>query len=76
MGDKKLVHGSPYDRGAADYYYWREFDPHYYPDGTYKGKRVDLTNGMTDEQVEEYRKGYEETTARKDWGFGEGGNGE
>lgn len=63
-------HGSPYDRGGADYYYWRGFDPHYYPEGTYIGERIDPSNGMTDEQVKEYRIGYTKAMTigdRKDW---------
>lgn len=68
------VHGSPHDRGSADYYYWRPFDPHYYPNGTYNGERIDPTNGMTEEQVAEYRRGYDEAEKfgdRKDWGYDE-----
>ena len=32
-------HGSPFDRGGADSYYRRGFDPHWYPGGTYQGER-------------------------------------
>ena len=28
------VHGSPKDRGSADRYYGRPFEPHWYPQGT------------------------------------------
>lgn len=27
-------HGSPQDRGSADAYYSRRFDPHWWPEGT------------------------------------------
>ena len=33
-------HGSPYDRGSADYYYGRGRNPHYYPNGTGNAPRV------------------------------------
>ena len=67
----KHKHGSPYDRGMADYYYRRPFDPHYYPDGTYHGERIDPTNGMTGDQAREYAEGWaygEYLGDRKDWG--------
>ena len=35
-------HGSPTDRGSADRYYGRPYDPHWYPEGTGNGKRVEL----------------------------------
>ena len=44
--DKELGyndHGGPYDRGGADSYYRRSFDPHYWPDGTGFGVRIDIT---------------------------------
>lgn len=31
-------HGGPYDRGSADAWYGRDFDPHYWPQGTYNGR--------------------------------------
>ncbi len=59
-------HGSPYDRGSADAWYARRFDPHWYPKGTYVGDRVSLVKG-TPEYVE-YKKGYDETPfGEKDW---------
>ena len=48
-------HGSLYDRGSADAWYYREIDPHWYPDGTYNGKRIDT---LTDMEIEEYMEGY------------------
>jgi hypothetical protein len=51
-------HGSPYDRGLADYYYRRPMDPHYYPNGTGYEPRIDPSHGMTDEEVREYLAGY------------------
>lgn len=60
-------HGSPQDRGSADRYYGRPYEPHWYPMGSYKGERVPESL-MTNEQVEEYKYGYETEENRKDWG--------
>ena len=49
-------HGSLYDRGAADSHYHRPKDPHWYPDGTYKGDRLEATDPA---DVAEYLAGYE-----------------
>jgi hypothetical protein len=62
-----MVHGSPEDRGGADAYYGRAIDPHYWPDGTYNGKRVEKDN-MTRSQIEAYLKAYEDQDYFKDWG--------
>lgn len=53
--------GSLFDRGSADAYYRRTFEPHWYPEGTYNGEKI--TN-LTSEEIEEYRKGfqYQEST--------------
>ena len=53
--------GSLFDRGSADAYYHRAFEPHWYPGGTYNGEKI--TN-LTSEEIEEYRKGfqYQEST--------------
>lgn len=53
----KQKHGNPFDRGSADSWYSRPADPHYYPEGTYKGERVGRED-MTKEQVEAYLAGY------------------
>ena len=50
--------GSPYDRGAADSYYQRPRDPHYYPEGTYKGPRIGLGE-LYPFEVDEYHAGYD-----------------
>ena len=60
-------HGSPSDRGSADAYYGRPYDPHYWPEGTYKGIRVSASD-MTDEQKNTYRDAYYSEDNRKDWG--------
>ena len=58
-------HGGPYDRGAADYYYWRPRSPHKYPAGTLKCPKV---TDLTPEEIEAYNAGYDECDDRKDWG--------
>ena len=44
-------HGSPADRGSADAYYGRNYDPHYWPLGTYVGDRVEMKDMTPDEIV-------------------------
>lgn len=63
-------HGSPFDRGSADAYYWRAFDPHYYKGASYQSDRVELKD-MTADEITAYTVGYRDTTERKDWGDGD-----
>ena len=35
-------HGGPYDRGAADSYYRRGFNPHYFVEGTYNSPCIKM----------------------------------
>ena len=68
--DQYRRHGGPYDRGGADSYYGRGFEPHYYEAGTYSSRRIER-NEMTEKQIAEYRAGYEDneqTGGKKDWG--------
>jgi hypothetical protein len=51
-------HGSPADRGGADCYYGRRRDPHYYPNGTYNGDRVEAKD-MTQGQIDAYNREYD-----------------
>lgn len=63
-------HGSPYDRGAADSWYGRPFEPHYYEAGTNLSPRIELDD-MTPAEVKAYTLGYgeqEESGQKKDWG--------
>ncbi len=60
-------HGSPQDRGSADAYYGRPFEPHYFTGNTYQSTCV-VEAVMTVAQIEEYRYGYENEEDRKDWG--------
>ena len=58
-------HGGPFDRGSADYYYGRDFDPHYYIGDTYNSPRVNESS-MTLEEVEAYKAGWDDAEANKD----------
>ncbi len=63
------THGGPFDRGSADSYYGRGRDPHYYPEGTYKGDRIGKEQ-MTPAQIQAYLAGYqynEQFGDKKDW---------
>jgi len=60
-------HGSPYDRGSADRYYRREWQPHYFKGNTYRSEKVDRVD-MTQEEIDQYTRGYEEQEDFKDWG--------
>jgi hypothetical protein len=58
-------HGGPYDRGAADCYYRRPFNPHHYTGATgatYDSIRIRQEN-MTPEQIAEYKQGWDDNTA-------------
>ena len=60
-------HGSLFDRGSADSYYGRARDPHWWPEGTGNGPRIQVTNP---EEVAEYMMGYnwnEENGDKKEW---------
>ena len=58
-------HGSPQDRGGADAYYRRPYNPHYYVDDTYNSERVEREN-MTADEIAAYNYGYENQEDRKD----------
>ena len=62
-------HGGPFDRGSADSWYSRPFNPHFYRGGTYEGPRVELAD-MTVEEILAYTAGYrynEEHGGKKDY---------
>ena len=64
-------HGSPYDRGAADSYYGRDYWPHYFVGDTHKSRRVDMDQ-MTALELTAYTAGYRDNEAngdKKDWGY-------
>ena len=63
------THGGPYDRGGADSYYGRDFNPHYWPQGTQKGARVEMKD-MTPLEITAYTKGFNDNEADgnfKEW---------
>ena len=52
-------HGGPYDRGGADSYYRRRFNPHYFVGDTNQSERIE-EDDMTEEEIEAYRAGFNE----------------
>jgi hypothetical protein len=52
-----IIHGSPFDRGCSDAYYYREPSPHYWTNGN--GRNGGRVETLTDEQEEEYWIGYQ-----------------
>ena len=62
-------HGGPYDRGTADSYYGRGYNPHYYKGDTGTSERV-MAKNMTMDEIAAYAAGYEdneEAGDHKDW---------
>jgi hypothetical protein len=62
-------HGGPYDRGCADSYYGRNFNPHYYVGDTASSPMVELKD-MTADEITAYSAGYtynEEFGGKKDY---------
>ena len=59
-------HGSPQDRGSADAYYGRGYNPHYYVGATNLSERVEQDN-MTVGEIEAYKYGYDNEDDRKVW---------
>ncbi len=62
-------HGGPYDRGSADSYYGREYNPHYFVGDTYSSKQIGLPD-MTAAEIAAYTCGYEENEKsgyKKSW---------
>ena len=58
-------HGGPFDRGGADFYYGRGFNPHYFVGGTRTSERVERDR-MTESEIAAYRAGYEAAEAAGD----------
>ena len=50
-------HGGPFDRGAADSYYGRGYNPHFYEGATQMSPRIER-DSMTKEDVQAYTAGY------------------
>lgn len=53
-------HGSPYDRGTADTWYGRKFNPHYFVGDTYHSTRLDWVH-MSTHEITAYTVGYRDT---------------
>ena len=53
-------HGGPYDRGTADAWYGREFNPHYFVGDTYNSPKIELAH-MTAAEITAYTVGYRDT---------------
>jgi hypothetical protein len=65
----QVRHGSAFDRGAADSYYSRGPDTHYFAGATYMSERISCEPGTPEYQ--DYMAGYdynEQFGDRKDWG--------
>ena len=58
-------HGSPFDRGGADFWYRRQPEPHYWPEGTYHGDKV-TEDCMSDVEIAAYNAGYDEAYEQGD----------
>lgn len=64
---REMIHGSPYDRGAADSWYHRPKHPHKGGVGGDSGVR---TEDLTAEEIALYNEGYdwnEQFGGKKDW---------
>ena len=62
-------HGGPYDRGSADSYYSRIYNPHYYVRETGSSPRVPLAS-MKPDEIAAYTAGYnlnEQMGYKKEW---------
>jgi hypothetical protein len=62
-------HGGPYDRGTADSYYGRDYNPHYFVGDTYNTPKIELAQ-MTAQEIVAYTAGYTNNEAngdRKEW---------
>jgi hypothetical protein len=60
-------HGGAYDRGSADAWYGREFQPHYFTGDSYQSTMIEEVD-MSKEEIAAYTAGYKETPfAQKEW---------
>ncbi len=62
-------HGGAYDRGSADRYYKRSYNPHYrvYTQNPYSCETI-TSDKMTAEELEAYAAGWNEEKGEKDYG--------
>jgi hypothetical protein len=62
-------HGGPFDRGTADSYYQRDYNPHYFVGATYDSPKIELAQ-MTAKEIIAYTAGFnynESNGDRKEW---------
>lgn len=57
-------HGGPYDRGSADSYYRRQYEPHYFTGGTMATPKV---THLTSIELAAYKAGYDENEMEKNF---------
>ena len=58
-------HGGPYDRGTADSYYGRDYNPHYFVGDTYNSPKIELAQ-MSAQEIVAYTAGYTNNEANGD----------
>jgi hypothetical protein len=61
-----MRHGGPYDRGSADRYYGRAYNPHYFKGATHQSELVSLQD-MSADEITAYTAGFNNETDRKAW---------
>jgi len=59
-------HGGPYDRGSADAYYRRPFQPHCFEGDPAAAQQIPIEDGTPEYAA--YREGYIQQEDFKDWG--------
>jgi hypothetical protein len=62
-------HGGAYDRGAADSYYGRPYEPHYFTGDTYSSSKIEQVD-MSAEEIAAYKQGYDDNeyiNNHKEW---------
>ena len=57
------IHGSPFDRGGSDAYYYRDLDPHRWTNGN--GRDGGTVYDLTPDETDAYMLGYFGTKIRK-----------
>jgi len=63
-------HGGPWDRGTADFWYGRPYEPHFFKGATYSTDKIELKD-MTAAEIAAYTNGFKTAEAdgsQKDWG--------
>jgi hypothetical protein len=62
-------HGGPYDRGSADAWYRRQFNPHYYSGNTYSSEMIKIEPGTLEYEAYVAGWNYQHSLGDyKDWG--------